>query len=921
MIARFLGRVLLIAFPKRFRDRLGRPLVQTLLTDSRTASGRLAAGRFAAGAVDVVRAGLTERVAVSRRERGSRRSTIEATWQDLRLAGRRLNHSRGFALVALLTLALGIGANTALFQLLEAVRLRSLPVPAPSELAELRIVNFDGARGNFSIWRAGATNAIWEGIRRRQDAFSGVFAWSPAGARLSADHAEPRFAAVLLVSGGFFSTLGIRPALGRLLTDRDDVRGCTTPGVVLSHAFWQTEFGGDLAVVGKRITLGRDSYHVVGVTPREFTGLEVGRRFDLAAPLCAEWLPPGSFSRLDSGTDWFLIVMGRLKPGWTIDRASAHLASISPPVFESSLPANYPAESVTTYRAFRLAALDARGGVSAVREQYAESLWFLQATALLVLLVGCANLANLMLARGAARQREVAARAALGASRGQLIRVVLAESVLLSIVGAVLGAWLASGLSAALVRFLDGGSNRLFLDLSLDWRLLAFTSIVATLTCVLSGLAAAWRAADVSATSLLRGGGRGLTNSRSRVGLRQVLVVAQVALSLVLLAGALLFARSLNNLTRQDLGLRPDGLTIAYVDMSGMKVPVESRAEFKRQMFRTLESTAGVIAAAETSVVPLSGSASDNDVWIEGGERAAPKLRGGEGGRALSYFVDVDAGYFKTLEIPLRAGRAFDAALDTPGSPRVAIVNEAFAQKFLTDGGSPVGRRLWREARPGVPETSYEIVGVVNSAKYQHLRQPFMPTVYVAVSQDPQPSSFAQLLIRTSRTSLPPAAVVPTLKGAFKRAGGAIIPTFQDYREMIDRSLVQDELIAGLSGFFGVLAVLLATLGLYGSVSFAVSRRTAEIGLRMALGADRRGVFRLVLGEACVLVVVGCVAGVALALTLARGLGSMAYGLAPNDPATLLVACAFLAVVALGASAGPARRAARLDPMTAFRTE
>jgi predicted permease len=907
MIARFFGRLLLVAFPRRFRDRFGRPLVETLLVDSRTPSGRIDLGRFTAGAIDVVQAGLTERVEIRRRER---RSTIDAIWQDLRVAGRRLNRSRGFAFVALLTLALGIGANSALFQLLEAVRLRSLAVPNPSELAEVRLPNYDAARGGFSIWHAGATNAIWEEIRRRQEAFSGVFAWSSGGTGLVVDGAEPRFVSTILASGSFFETLGIRPALGRLLTERDDVRGCTTPPVVLSHALWQREFGGDPAIVGRNITLGRDRYEVIGIAPRAFTGLQVGRRFDVAVPLCSEWLPPGSFNRLESGTDWFLIVMGRLKPGWTIDRASAHLASISPAVFAASLPANYPAESVDAFRAFQLEAIDASGGVSSLREEYADSLWFLQATALLVLVVGCLNLANLMLARGAARHREIAARAALGATRGQLIRVVLAESVLLSIGATMLGAWIAGEASGALVRFLDAGSNRLFLDISYDWRLVLFASALALLTCTLSGLAAAWRAGAISPTALLHGSGRGMTEGRRGVGLRQVLVVTQVALSLVLLAGAVLFARSLDNLARQDLGMRPDGVTIAYVDASGMKVPVAARSAFKEQMMRRLESTPGIVGVGETSVVPLSGSASDNAVWMEGG-----------GTRAVSNFMDVDGGYFRTLEIALEAGRIFDRAIDTPDSPSVAIVNDVFVERFLAEGGSPLGRRVRREARPNIPETAYEIVGVVRNSKYQHLRQPLVPVVYVALSQDPAPSTFSQLVIRTSSASLGPGAVVPALKDAFRQIGPSIVPTFQDYREMIDRSLVRDELLAGLSGFFGVLAVLLATLGLYGSVSFAVSRRTQEIALRMALGADRRGIFRMVIAEACVLVIAGCATGGVLALILARSLGTMAYGLSPNDPATLAAACAFLAAVAVAASAAPAFRAARLEPMAAFRTE
>jgi predicted permease len=512
-----------------------------------------------------------------------------------------------------------------------------------------------------------------------------------------------------------------------------------------------------------------------------------------------------------------------------------------------------------------------------------------------------------MLARATTREREIAARVALGASRWQLVRVLLVESLILSLAGAFAGAWIAKGLSASLVRFLDGGSNSLFLDLALDWRLLAFTSLAAMLTCVMSGLAPAWRAASVSPEAVLRGNSRGLTDGRARVGLRQALVVAQVGLSLVLLAGALLFTRSLGKLMLQDLGLRPDGLTIAYVDMSGAKVPVERRAAFKRAMLREFAATRGVVAAAETSVVPLSGTASDNEVWLEGAGKT----------RATSFFMDTGAGYFDAIGTPLVAGRAFDDDTDTPGSPRVAVVNEAFARKFLA-GGNPVGKHVWREANPSQPETRYEIVGLVKDAKYQTLRQEFSPTVYLALSQDPRPGTFSQLLIRTS---LPAPAVVPTLRDAFKRAGAGIVPTFQGFRQMIDRSLLQDQLLAGLSAFFGMLAVLLATVGLYGSMSFAVARRTKEIGLRMALGADRRGVLTMVLGEAGVLVAAGCVMGGVLALLLARFVGTLVYHLEPADPASMLAAALLLAGVALGASVIPARRAARLDPMAAFRAE
>jgi predicted permease len=899
--------MLLWVFPKPFRDRLGRSLVQTLLTDSRTAAGRLAMGRFVTGAIDVVVAGLAERFTGSRPPRRPKRQRrLDLLWHDLRYSVRRLLHARGFAAAAIVTFAAAIGINTAIFQLLDAVRLRALPIASPSELAEIRLTTSEGSRGNVSVWHAGATNAIWEQVRARQEAFSGVFAWSSGGLRLAGPTDEPRFASALLVSGEFFDVLGLRPALGRLLTRGDDIRGCSAPGVVLSHAFWQIEFGGDRSVVGRTIALGQASYTVTGVTPREFTGLEVGRRFDVAIPLCAESLPPGSFSRLDSGVEWFLIVMGRLKPGWTLDRAATHLASISPAVFRGSLPANYPADAVDEYLSFQLTALDASRGISLLRDEYTTALWSLQATAVLMLIVGCTNVAALMLARATSRDREVAARMALGASRGRILTLLLTEALVLSVAGGALGAWFARRLSVGLVQFLDGGSNSLFLQMPMDWRVFSVGAVAAVFTSVVCGIAPAWRAARVPPELVLRAGGRSLTDAGGR-RLRQALLMAQIGLSFVLLSGALLFTRSLGRLASQDLGLSPDGMTIAYVNMSGVQIPVDRRAAFRRDLLRRIAGTPGVIAATETSVVPLSGSASDNEVWIDGARN----------GRALSFFMETSGTYFATLGMPLVAGRTFDDGRDTPVSAPVAVVNEEFARRFL-GGANPVGRRFWREQRPDAPETRYEIVGLVKDAKYQNLRQEFRPTVYVPKSQDPSPGTFAQMLIRTS---MPAGTAAATLKRAFARASAGIVPTFQDFRAMIDRSLVQDQMLAGLSVVFGALAALLAAVGLYGSISFTIANRTKEIGLRIALGADRRSILLMVLREAARPVVAGCVAGAILTFWLAPIVETLLYQLEPNDPTSRLTAALLLAGIALAASIVPARRAAGLDPIAACRAE
>jgi predicted permease len=712
---------------------------------------------------------------------------------------------------------------------------------------------------------------------------------------------------MMLVSGEYFPVLGLQPALGRLLNDTDDTRGCTSPGTVLSYDFWEKEFGGDRAVIGRTLTMGRVPFEIVGVAPRGFTGLEIGRRFDVAVPLCAEWLPPGSRSRLDASTEWFLVVMGRLKPGVNRATASARLAAMSPAVFEASLRPDYPAENASAYRAFVLEALDGSTGISLLREQYAAALWFLQATAALVLLVGSANLANLMLARATSRQHEFAARVALGAGRAHLVRVLLAESLMLSVAGAALGAWLAKAVSLSLVTFLDGGAHELFLTLPLDWRLLGFVSIAALVTCVLSGFAPAWRGADVSPADALRACSRGSTDSRGRESLRRLLVTSQLALSLLLITGALLFGRSLNNLVSQNLGFNPDDVTIGYVDMSPMNVPRERRHAFTAHVLDTLESTPGVVAAATTGVVPLSGSAWSNDVWLDGIPSPV---------RANSRVSDVSPHYFKALEMPIVAGRGFDGR-DVIGAPMVAIVNDAFVRTFVPDG-RPLGKHVWREARSRVPATRYEIVGLVKNTKYRTVREAPPPTMYLPAAQDPEPGTFAQMLIRTS---LPAGSAEASLKTAIRSAGPAIVPAFVNFRTLIDRTLTQDQMLGAISGFFGLLAVALATIGLYGSMSFGVARRTREIGVRIALGASRESIMRLVLREAMLLVAAGCVIGVALALMLSRYLTTIVYSVAPNDPVTMIGAVLLLTVVAVAASLAPALRAARMDPVAAFRVD
>ncbi|HYL97406.1 MAG TPA: ABC transporter permease, partial [Blastocatellia bacterium] len=539
--------------------------------------------------------------------------------QDIRYAARLLAKDRGFTVIALLMLALGIGANTAIFQLIDAVRLRSLPVKDPQQLADIHIVDMDGARGNFSAPHPAVTNPIWEKIRDNQQAFSSVFAWGGAGFNL-ATAGEARYAAGLWVSGNFFESLGIHPLLGRVFAAGDDRSGCGTAGAVISYSFWQREFGGDPSVIGRKFTVNFQPVEVIGVTEQSFYGMEVGGHFDIALPLCSEPAIEGARSRLSSGTTWWLMIMGRLKRGETLEQASAQLASLSPEVFRTTLPSNYPPVNVKNYLGFRLAAFPGATGLSRLRETYSTSLYLLLAIAGAVLLIACANLANLLLARASNRGREISIRLALGASRRRLVQQFFIESLLLAGVGAAFGVLFAGRLSRMLVALLGTDGNSPFVDLRLDWRVLGFAGLLAIITCVVFGMAPALSGTEGSPSEALKASGRGTTANRRRLGVRRALVVLQVALSLALVAQALLFSRSLQRLLSVDAGFQQDGVLVASLDFQRMEVPAERRNAFKEEVISRLRAVPGVEGAANTNIVPISGEETGNRVWMDGSD-------------------------------------------------------------------------------------------------------------------------------------------------------------------------------------------------------------------------------------------------------------------------------------------------------------
>lgn len=822
--------------------------------------------------------------------------------RDLRYGARILIRNPTFALVAIVTLALGTGANTTMFQLVDAVRLRALPVAAPDQLAEILIRAPHGRTGSFHGRRPMLSNVLWERIQTEQRVFGGMLAWSDASWDL-ASGGEIRPASGLYVSGDYFATLGIAPAIGRLIGHADDTRGCADPGAVLGYAFWQRQYGADPAVLGRSIALDGHRFDIIGVAPASFTGVEVGSAFDVALPICAEAVLRGAKSGLDQPDVWSLAAFGRLKPGVSVDQATAQLGAISSGIFAATVPTRYGAADVKEYQQFRLYATPAATGVSTLRRLYNDPLTILLAVTALVLLTACANLANLMLARATAREREIAVRLAIGASRRRVVGQLLAESLVIAVLGAAAGLLTAHWLSAFLVSRLAVGGTQVFVDLQPGWRVLGFTIAVAAAACMLFGLSPALRATRVSLQSAMRAGGRGSTEGRERFGLRRVLVVAQVALSLTLIVVALLFGRSLRNLTHLDPGFRQDGVIVATVDLKKATTPAAAPV-LLRQIGDALRGIAGVDEVSQSFTTPVGDNLWNEHVVIDGQEKPA-----------LVNFNSVAPHYFRAIGTPVLGGRDFQPT-DTAGSPKVALVSETFARTMFK-GAAAIGRTFQVAEPIGDPRPVYAIIGVVRDSKYTNLREPFTPVVFLDIEQA-APDLEATFVLHGT---LPAAAITPAATHAIAAVSPAIAVKYATVRSQIEASLLPDRLMAALSGCFGALAVLIAAVGLYGVMSYMVARRRMEIGIRMALGADRGAVIGLIVGEAAMLLLIGAVIGTALAIAAGRWASTLLYGLRPWDPVALILGGSILGAVTLLASWLPAWRATHIAPTSALRQD
>jgi len=834
--------------------------------------------------------------------------SLEAFLEDLRYGARQLRLNPGFAAVAILSLALGIGANSGIFQIINALRLRSLSVSAPDRLVAIDAGEDFFASGWFQGRHRIFTWAQFEQISLHQRALSGLLAFGTTRFNLS-EGGEARYADALYVTPNFLAVLGVSPALGRWLAPDTNPRDCSGAGALLDHAFWQSEYGGDPGAVGSEISLNGHRYPILGVTPPSFAGLEPARRFDVAVPLCADGLfsDGGRPNRMDNKVAWWLVPVGRMKPGWTVEKTSSHLGEISPTVFRESQPEEYRPDALGRYLENELRAVPAGAGVSSIRREYESPLWILLASTALVLLIACANLANLLLARATAREREMALRRAVGASRSRLLAQLMSESLVLAGLGAALGSWVAFALSRGLVAFLDDGTRQIDLALGTDWRVVGFTTAVAMGTCLLFGLVPALRATRAAPLDAMRGG-RGSNVSAERHGLRRALVVAQVAFSLVLLVGALLFGRSLRNLLVAETGIVSDGVLVAHVDAGLPALQPERRVALLRELEERLAALPDVASVAAVRFAPFSGQSWNESVHADDDDTTV--------GGALAWFNLVSPGYFRTLQTPLLAGRDFGPQ-DCANAPRVAIVNEKLARDLFGDA-NPIGRSFRYESYAGGEDPRFEIVGLVGNTRYGGLHEEQRGIAFFPDTQDDGAASETNFVLR-ARGGL--ASVMVGVKQRMAEVHPGLLVDFRVLEQDVQRSVSRERLMATLSGGFGLLAALLSALGLYGVMSYMVVRRRGEIGVRMALGAGRGTIRRMVLGEAGQLALAGLTLGLIASLALSRFAESFLFGLEPNDPSTLAAGCALLVATMLAAAALPVQRATRLEPAIVLRDD
>ena len=831
-------------------------------------------------------------------------------FQDIRYGIRMLLKKPGFTAVAVLSLALGIGANTAIFSLLDAVLIKTLPVERPDQLV---LFGKGESMGMTTGFPDGSTDLYSYPFYRqvqqqRTDVFSGVASllsipWNVHGFVNSGGDIEQL--QVQLVSGSYFPVLGVNAGLGRVLTEADDQNAGAHPVAVVSYAWWQQRLGGNPSAVGQTITIDDTAYSIVGVAPRDFFGTTVGSAPDLWIPLAMEkQMPPAHWDGRTNENFQDLFLIGRLKPGVTAQQANAAVNLLFKQSLQTRVGAQPTAQRLKELEAANIQLTPVSRGLSGLREQFSLSLRVLMGVVALVLLIASANVANLLLAHGAARSREFAVRLAVGAGRMRLARQLLTESALLALIGGVIGVGLSWWGVRLLLVMASDGPEAVPVDAAPNLRVLGFTIGVSALCAIVFGTAPALRATRVEPNTSLKGG-KTLNALRNPLG--KAFVVAQVALSLLLLVGAGLFVRTLVNLQNVPSGFKQENAMLFMIDTSatGMKSDDPKLPPLLSEVEQKVKQVPGVQAASFAFIVFNQG------FWSGPAYTREDNIPEGQNRSLRNNIVGAD--FFAAMGIPFVQGRGFGPQ-DIKSSQKVAVVTESMARKFFPTG-NPIGKRFGIEGRQSTE--TIEVIGVVKDAKYGNLKEQFRPMAFYPYTQ--VPDVLGNFVVRFSG---PSSAVVPQVRETIKQINRNLpVDDVVSLSDHIGRSLVQQKLVARLASFFGLLALLLACVGLYGVMSYGVARRTNEIGIRMALGARGRSVLWLVLREALVLVAIGLVVGVLASLALTKTAESLLYQLKPNDPLTIAMATIVLMMVALVAGFLPARRAARVDPMIALRDE
>jgi putative ABC transport system permease protein len=830
-------------------------------------------------------------------------SLLQDLRTDLAYSLRQLRRTPAFTAMAIATLALVIGGTAAIFSIVNSLIVRTLPVAEPHRLV---IVSSISAQRRDDT--AGWTYLTWEHIRQNAAAFDGAIAWSGAGPPQRFDLSsggETQLVDGLFVSGDFFTTLGVGPALGRVFTPADDVRGGGPGGpvAVISHRLWQRRFAGAPDVVGRALVIERVPFTIVGVTPPEFFGAEIGRSFDVALPVGAEPLLHREFSLLEPVGPPFLTVMLRLKAGQSMEAATNDMRTLQPQLGACCAP-GYEREFLKDPLTLEPAA----GGASPLRTRYARPLMTVLVIAGLVLLIACANLANLMLARVAGRRYELSTRIALGAPRWRLLRQLAIESLILAATGAVLGLGVAAWGSQALLAELATAQAGIFLDLSLDWRVLAFTAAMTVLTTLLFGIAPALPGTRVAAMTALKEHAHGAGGDRHS-GLSGGLVVCQIALSLLLIVGAGLFIRTFDRLASVPLGFESERVVTIDVNASRSAVDPSRRTELYQRLADVVSRVPGVANASASPVTP----------FIERPMMQVPMRVPGESEEgepvALHY---VTPAWFATYGTAIREGRDIGAG-DTRTAAPVIVVSKAFVRRFFPDGqavGHSVVSAMQRPGEAPVPKT---IVGVVDDAVLQSIAEEVHPTMYQPLAQWDWGPPPAEIMLSAQSEAGSPALLTRAIAAALTGVDRNLAFSFRMLEDQVNASLTRERLVAVLAVFYGGLALFLAALGLYGITSYMVNARRSEIGVRMALGADRSGVVGLIVARVAWLVALGGVIGAGASAGLSQFVTRMLYGVTPRDPFVYAAAALTLALVATLAAWLPAYRAARADPWTVLR--